>query len=164
MIDVYQKLSTLGIKIPETNTLSTIASYKPYKISGDLIYVSGQLPKDIMKLDVKFENAPICTGIAITENDIEKGQYAAKMCAIGLLYVLQNAVKNLNNITSVVKLDVFVASSSDFYSQHKIANGASDFIADIFGEEVGTHARAAVGVSSLPLNAIVEIGGVFTFK
>lgn len=156
---INQKLLDLNINIPYDQNLTTIASYQPFKVVDNLVYVSGQLPRDIFHSQMDFKNAGIFTGLAMTDQDIENGQYAAKLCAIQILYVMKSIVKDLDLIKSFIKLEGFVASSSDFNKHHMIINGASDFIGDLFDDK-GRHARAAVGVSSLPLNAMVEIAAI----
>ncbi len=91
---------------------------------------------------------------------VEDGQRAAKLCAINILAQAKAALGDLEKIGRLLKLTIFVASTPDFTEQHKVANGASDFLAEVLGER-GRHARSAVGVPSLPLDAAVEIEALF---
>ena len=91
---------------------------------------------------------------------LEDGQRAAKLCAVNILAQAKAALGDLETIGRLLKLTVFVASDPSFTDQHKVANGASDFLVDILGER-GRHARSAVGVPSLPMDAAVEIEAVF---
>jgi enamine deaminase RidA (YjgF/YER057c/UK114 family) len=129
-----------------------LANYIPCKIINNIVYVSGQLPKDIL------DHNNIIKGIAIDNNDIFLAKYAAVMCGIQILLILKEKLGDLNKIKSFIQLQVFVNSNTSFTNQHLVANGASDVICHFLGQEIGQHSRFAVGVSSLPLGAIVEIG------
>ncbi len=128
-------------------------NYVPFVISNNLVFISGQLP---------FRNGIIPkTGIVGDDVSIEEAIEMSKLCALSLLSQLKVACDgNLNRIKRVVKLGGFVASSPKFTDQPKIINSASEIMVKIFGEN-GKHSRFAVGVSSLPLNAPVEIEGIF---
>lgn len=128
-------------------------NYVPFVISNNLVFISGQLP---------FRNGIIPkTGIVGDDVSIEEAIEMSKLCALSLLSQLKVACDgNLNRIKRVVKLGGFVASSPKFTDQPKIINSASEIMFKIFGEN-GKHSRFAVGVSSLPLNAPVEIEGIF---
>lgn len=128
-------------------------NYVPFVISNNLVFISGQLP---------FKNGIIPkTGIVGDDVSIEEAIEMSKLCALSLLSQLKVACDgNLNRIKRVVKLGGFVASSPKFTDQPKIINSASEIMVKIFGEH-GKHSRFAVGVSSLPLNAPVEIEGIF---
>lgn len=128
-------------------------NYVPFVISNNLVFISGQLP---------FRNGIIPkTGIVGDDVSIEEAIEMSKLCALSLLSQLKVACDgNLNRIKRVVKLGGFVASSPKFTDQPKIINSASEIMVKIFGEH-GKHSRFAVGVSSLPLNAPVEIEGIF---
>ena len=158
---IEKKLSQFGIKFPEESTIVTIANYAPYKICNDQLFISGQLPKDIFTSNANFQNAPVITGILGLNCTLEQGQYAAKMCAIQLLYIAKLALGSLERIQSCIQLNVFVASAQSFTNHHLIANGASDLMCEILGTEIGQHSRVAVGVSSLPLGTCVEVSVVF---
>lgn len=133
-----------------------IANYLPYVSTGNTLYISGQLPLDDGKLAYQGK-----LGLDIS---IEDAQSAARLCALNLLAQLNEACEeDLSRAVRCVKLVVFVASTPDFIAQPQVANAASDLIVEVFGEH-GKHARSAVGVSSLPLNAPVEVEGIFEIK
>ncbi|SMC67118.1 RidA family protein [Rhizobium sp. RU36D] len=151
MSDVIEsRLKELGIVLPQA--AAPAANYVPYVISGNLLFLSGQLPMEDGKVAV--------TGLAGTDVDLAAAQRAAELCAINILAQAKSALSgDLGRITRVVKLNGFIASAPDFTSQHLVMNGASNLIANVLGE-AGKHARAAVGMASLPLNATVEIDAV----
>ena len=128
-------------------------NYVPFVISNNLVFISGQLP---------FRNGIIPkTGIVGDNVSIEEAIEMSKLCALSILSQLKVACDgDLNKIKKVVKLGGFVASSPKFTDQPRIINSASEIMVKIFGEN-GKHSRFAVGVSSLPLNAPVEIEGIF---
>ncbi len=128
----------------------------PYIITNKLVFISGQLP-------FKQGKIPI-TGVVGETVSSEDAIDMAKLCALALISQLKSACNgDLNKVSRVVKLGGFVASASSFTSQPTIINGASDIMVKVFGEQ-GKHSRFAVGVSSLPLNAPVEIEGIFELK
>ncbi|MEN9782338.1 MAG: hypothetical protein RL208_488 [Pseudomonadota bacterium] len=137
------------------NKIQPFANYIPAKQCNNLIYISGQLPKDILNDD------KIVTGYVKSDDDIYFAKYASVMCGMQILLALNEQINNLNNVKSCVQLQVFVNSGSSFCKQHLIANGASDFICESLGLQKGQHSRFAVGVCALPLGAIVEIGAIF---
>lgn len=125
-----------------------LAIYVPAQISGNLVYTSGQLPMKEGKLLAEGR-----VGYEVTE---EKAIECARLCALNCLLAVKSVVGNLDRIEQIVKVVVFVNSASRFTAQPKVANGASEFLGQIFGEN-GKHARSAVGVSELPINAPVEV-------
>lgn len=150
MVDTIQKrLADLGVTLPAA--AAPAANYVPYAESGKLLLTAGQLPLSDGKL--------VSTGLLGRDLDTQAGKNAAKHCAINILAQVQAATGDLERIARLVKITVFVASTPDFTEQHIVANGASDFLADVLGER-GKHARSAVGVASLPLNAPVEIEAI----
>lgn len=150
---IEQKLEDLNITLPEA--AAPAAAYLPFTKSGNLIYISGQLPFD--------EGALSATGHLGGDVSLEKGQKAAEYCAINILSVAKLALDgDLSRIQKIVKISGFVASTPDFVSQHLVINGASELLVKILGEK-GQHARAAVGMASLPLNAAVEIEAIIEF-
>jgi enamine deaminase RidA (YjgF/YER057c/UK114 family) len=149
--DIESHLKSIGIELPET--AAAVANYVPVSRSGDLLFVSGQLPMKDGKV--------IWTGTVGDLLSLEEGQEAARLCAINILAQLRAALDgDLNRVTGVVRLGGFIASAGDFIAQPQVMNGASDLLVDIFGD-AGRHARAAVGVNVLPLNAAVEVEGLF---
>jgi len=131
-------------------------NYVPYVITNNLVFISGQLP---------FKNGVIpITGIVGDTVSAEEAIEMSKLCALALVSQVKASCNgDLNQVARVVKLGGFVASSNSFTAQPSIINGASDIMVKIFGDN-GKHSRFAVGVSSLPLNAPVEIEGIFEIK
>lgn len=153
MSDTIQKrLDALGVTLPAA--AAPAANYVPYAQSGKLLMTAGQLPLEAGKL---------MTGLLGRDLDTDAGKQAAKLCAINILAQIQAATGDLEQIARIVKITVFVASAPDFTEQHLVANGASDFLAEALGER-GKHARSAVGVAVLPLNAAVEIEAIAELK
>lgn len=143
---IEEKLKQMGIEIPEA--AKPLAAYIPALKVGNLIMTSGQVP--VSEGTIKFQGK---VGKDLTE---EKGQEAAKLCAINCLSAVKSLIGNLDNVKKIVKLTAFVNSAEGFIAQPKVANGASEFIVEVLGD-VGKHVRSAVGVSELPLNSAVEI-------
>lgn len=146
---IQKRLAELGVTIPEA--AAPAANYVPYAQSGNLLLTAGQLPLSGGKL--------MATGLLGRDLDTEAGKDAAKWCAINILAQIKSAAGDLERIKRLVKITVYVASSADFTEQHLVANGASDFLAQVLGER-GKHARSAVGVAVLPMNAAVEIEAI----
>jgi enamine deaminase RidA (YjgF/YER057c/UK114 family) len=146
---VETKIKELGIDLPPA--AAPAANYVPYMRSGKMIHTAGQLPISGGHL--------IATGLLGRDLDATAGQAAARQCAINIIAQLKAATGDLDRISRIVKITVFVASTPAFTTQHLVANGASDLLAAVFGEK-GKHARSAVGVASLPLNAPVEIEAI----
>ena len=151
---VYDNLKKLNIVVPEAP--APVGSYVAYKQISNLLYISGQISIDA--------NGKITKGKVGKDLTLEEGQEAAKLCAINIIAQAKKACDNkLENITNCVKLTGYVNSTSDFFDQPKIINGASDLISAIF-EEKGKHTRAAISANSLPLNASVEVDAIFELK
>jgi enamine deaminase RidA (YjgF/YER057c/UK114 family) len=151
---IENKLKELNITLDEAS--KPAGSYVPYVISNNLVFISGQLPFIDGEITIK--------GKINKDVSIDDGIKMAEVCAKALLSQLKAACNgDLDKVIRVVKLGGFVASSPDFTDHPKIINGASDLIVKIF-EEKGKHSRFAVGVASLPLNAPVEIEGIFEIK
>ncbi len=146
---IDSRLKNLGISIPDA--AAPAANYVPFAQSGSLLYTSGQLPLESGKM--------VHTGLIGDELTVAHGQAAARACAINILAQAKAALGDLNRIKRIVKITVFVASTSGFVEQHLVANGASDLLVNVLGD-AGKHARAAVGVASLPLNAPVEVEAI----
>ncbi|NDB52337.1 MAG: RidA family protein [Nitrosopumilaceae archaeon] len=143
---IEDKLKQLGIVLPTPP--KPAGSYIPVVITGNLAFVSGQIPMQDGKV--------LYTGKVPSEKSIEEAQAAAKICAINLLAQLKANLGNLDRITKIVRVSGFVNSTAEFSEQPKIINAASDLFFEIFGEK-GKHSRIAVGVTSLPLGSTVEI-------
>ncbi len=146
---ITKRLDRLGVSLPQA--AAPAANYAPYSMSGNLLMTSGQLPLR--------DGTLIATGLLGKDLDIAAGQEAARQCAINILAQAKAALGDLDKIGRIIKITVFVASAQTFTEQHLVANGASDFLADALGG-AGIHARSAVGVSSLPMNAPVEIEAI----
>src|ERR671914_38032 len=140
---IEEKLASLGISLPTPP--EPAGSYVPVVVSGTLAFVAGQIP--IEGKHVKF------TGKV---DSIETAQEAARLCTINALAQLKTSLGSLNRIKRVIKVTGFVNSDPSFTDHARVINGASDLLVTIFGEK-GKHARAVVGVSSLPLDSTVEI-------
>jgi len=147
---IEKRLSDLGVTLPVA--AAPAANYVPYCRSGNLLFTAGQLPLKDGKLQA--------SGLLGRDVDTATGKDAAKYCAINILAQAKAALGDLEKISRLVKITVFVASAPDFVEQHLVANGASDFLVAALGER-GKHARSAVGTASLPLNAAVEIEAIF---
>ena len=143
---IEERLTELGLELPQA--AAPIASYVPVHIAGELAFVAGQVPS--------AGGEPTIVGRVGKEVTLEQAQDAARRCALQALAALRNALGSLDRVEAIAKLDVFVAAAKGFVDMPKVANGASDLLVDVFGE-AGKHARAAVGVRSLPLGTPVEV-------
>jgi len=151
-MSVYDRLRDLGLELPEPP--KPVASYVPFVKTGNLVFISGQIPIAAGQL--------LCVGTVPETVPPDKATAAARLCALNMLAVLQDAAGgDLNTVKQVVRLGIYVASHPEFTDQPKVANGASDLMVSVFGEEIGKHARAAVGSVSLPLGVPVEVEGLF---
>jgi enamine deaminase RidA (YjgF/YER057c/UK114 family) len=139
------RLEQLGVVLP--HVAAPLASYVPAVRTGNLIYTSGQLPIEGGKL--------AGTGKVGAEVSPEQGKALARICALNALAAVGSVV-DIDTVARVVKVVGFVASAADFNGQPNVINGASDLLAEVFGDN-GAHARSAVGVSELPLDAPVEV-------
>jgi enamine deaminase RidA (YjgF/YER057c/UK114 family) len=148
------KLKELGITLPILP--AALGSYAPFVQDGKMLYVSGQLPL--------VDGKPIAVGVVPTNVSVEEATAAAKQCAINILAAVSKACGgDLTKVARCVKLTGYVAAAPDFKAHPTVMNGASDLMKAVFGD-IGQHARAAVGVASLPLGAPVEIEAVFALK
>lgn len=146
MSAISARLKELGIIIPQV--AKPVAAYVPAMQTGNLVHTSGQLPF--------VEGVLVETGKVGGEVSVERATELARICVLNALAALTTVIGSLDHITRIVKVNGFVASTPDFYGQPQVLNGASELLAEIFGD-VGQHARAAVGVAVLPLNAPVEV-------
>ena len=146
-----QKINELNIKLPIA--ANPVGSYVAAKISGKMLFISGQISMD--------ENGDLIKGKLGKDLNTEEGYNAAKRCALNIVAQIKNACNDdLSKIKCCVKLTGFVNSTDDFIEQPKVINGASDLISSIFGD-AGLHTRAAVSVNSLPLGVSVEVDAIF---
>ena len=149
---IEEKIKSIGIKLP--NPPSPAGSYIPVVKSGNLLYVSGQIPMEDGKV--------VFTG-KVSDTNIETAQKSARICAINILAQLKKELGDLEKISRIIRLSGFVNSGPEFTQQPKVINAASDLFYEIFGEG-GKHSRIAVGVSSLPLNSMTEIDAIVEIK
>ncbi|MDD2585425.1 MAG: RidA family protein [Syntrophomonadaceae bacterium] len=145
-MSVEKRLNELGLVIPETN--KPVAAYVPGIKAGEFIYVSGQLP-------IK-EGKVLYQGKLGRDLSTEEGQAAAQLAAINCLAVIKSCIGDWENLLQIVKINGYIQSENNFYDQALVLNGASNLLEKIFDEK-GKHARAAVGVNSLPLNSACEV-------
>ena len=146
-----KKIKELNITLPKAS--DPVGSYVATKISGKMLFISGQISID--------ENGELIKGKIGNELDIKQGYEAAKRCALNILAQAKKACNNdLSKIKSCIKLTGFVNSTDKFTDQPKVINGASDLIVSIFGNS-GMHTRAAVSTNSLPLGVSVEVDAIF---
>ena len=149
---IEEKIKQLNITLPTPP--KPAGSYIPVVTSGNLAFVSGQIPMQDGKV--------LFTGKVPTDKSIQEAQAAAKLCAINLLAQLKANLGSLDKITKIVRVSGFVNCTPDFTEHPKIINTASDLFFEIFGEKA-KHSRIAVGVNSLPLNSTVEIDMIAEF-
>jgi enamine deaminase RidA (YjgF/YER057c/UK114 family) len=147
---IEEKIRSLGIELPDAPASS--GSYVQVVITGNLIFVSGQIPVEpgSIPMEVKFK------GKVGKDISLEEGQEAARLCTINALAQLKSALGSLDKIRKFIKLSGFVNCEASFKNHPQVINGASDFIVQLFGQK-GRHSRSAIGASSLPLNSAVEI-------
>ena len=147
------RLEELGIEVPQP--AAPVANYVAYVVTGNLIFVSGQVP--VEGGEFKFK------GKLGAEISVEDGQAAARLCGINIIAQLKQALDgDLDRVTRIVKLGGFVNSTPDFIQQPQVINGVSDLMVEVFGDK-GKHARAAVSAGSLPVGVAVEVDAVVEF-
>lgn len=150
MSSVEARLADLNITLPEP--VAPVANYVPFVVVGNMVFVSGQ---------VSIGPDGLITGKVGADLTVEQGIGAAKACGVNLIAQVKAACDgDLDRVKQVVKLGGFVNCNGDFTDQPKVMNGASDLMVDVFGD-AGRHSRAAVGAPALPLDAAVEIDGIF---
>jgi enamine deaminase RidA (YjgF/YER057c/UK114 family) len=150
--EIDAKLAELGLALPEP--AAPVAAYVPVVVAGGLAHVSGQLP---------FIGGALVKGRLGEDVSLEQGTAAAQACALMILAQLKAALGSLSRVERVVKLGAFVSSTGQFTDQPRVANGASELMASLFGE-AGKHARSAVGVPVLPLGAAVEVDAIVAVR
>jgi enamine deaminase RidA (YjgF/YER057c/UK114 family) len=151
---IDQRLNELGIDLPAANVPA--GNYVPFVRTADLLFISGQIPL--------ADGKPAFIGTLGADLDVEDGAAAARICALSILAQAREALGgDLDRVVRCVKLSGFVASTPDFTDHPKVINGASDLLVEVFGE-AGRHARAAVGMSALPLGVAVEVEAVFEVR
>lgn len=145
-MSVYDKLKELGIDLPPV--AAPAAAYVPFVQTGKLVFVSGQIAS---------KDTGVWVGQLGKNIHTEEGKLAARSCAIKLLAALHAATGDLNQIKRIVKVMSLVNSTPDFTEQHIVTNGCSELLGQVFGAQIGAHARSAFGVAQIPLGACVEI-------
>lgn len=150
-MNTSEKLEKLNIKLP--NAPDPVGAYVAYKISGNLLFISGQLPIEI--------DGNIIKGKIGEKLSLEDGQKASKLCVLNIIAQAKKAMNgDLDKIKNCIKITGFVNSTSNFIDQPKVINPASETLVEVFGDN-GKHSRAAVSVNSLPLGVPVEIDAIF---
>ena len=149
---IEEKLEELGIKLP--NPPTPAGSYVPAVKTGNLLFISGQIPME--------EGKVIFTG-KVSDANMKTAQKSARMCAINILAQIKRELGSFDRVAKIVKISGFVNSMPEFSQHPKIINPASDLFFEIFGEK-GKHARIAVGVSCLPLDSMTEIDAIVEFS
>ena len=149
-----EKMKELKINLPEAK--APVGNYVATKVSGKMLFVSGQISID--------ETGQLIKGKVGKDLDTDAGYNAAKRCALSIIAQVKKACNNdLSKVKSCVKLTGFVNSTDEFIDQPKVLNGASDLIASVFGN-AGMHTRAAVSTNSLPLGVSVEVDAIFELR
>ncbi len=143
---IEERLKELGLSLPPAP--SPMGSYLPWTRVGNIVFISGQLPRRGNELVYK--------GKISSQLSIEQGIEASKLCALNAISVLKSAIVELDKVEQILRLTCWVASDADFFDQPKIANGASDLLVEVFGER-GKHSRMTTGVIALPANAPVAV-------
>ena len=143
---IYAKLQSLGITLPALAIPA--AAYVPFVKTGNLVFLSGHIAK---------KDGKVWLGQLGKNIQAEEGKAAARAIAIDLLGTLHAAVGDLNKVKRIVKVMSLVNSTPDFTEQHLVTNGCSELLGEVFGPEVGAHARSAFGVAQIPMGACVEI-------
>ena len=149
---IEEKLETLGIRLPIPPTPA--GSYIPAVKTGNLLFISGQIP---------MENGKVVFTGKVSNDNLEIAQKSARMCAINILSQIKRELGNLDKVTRIVRLSGFVNSMPEFSQHPKVINPASDLFFEVFGEN-GKHARIALGAACLPLDSMTEIDAIVEFS
>lgn len=149
---IEEKLETLGIKLPIPPTPA--GSYIPAVKTGNLLFISGQIP---------MENGKVMFTGKVSDDNLEIAQKSARMCAINILAQIKRELGNFDKVTKIVRLSGFVNSTPEFSQHPKVINAASDLFFELFGEK-GKHSRIALGVACLPLDSMTEIDAIVEFS
>lgn len=152
-MSIEQRIAELGIDLPPAST--PVANYVMTRRSGSLLFVSGHVCK---------RDGAVVTGQLGDSVPRDEGYALARATVLDVLASVRAALGSLDRVTAVVKLTGFVTSTATFTEQSAVVNGASDLLVEVFGDERGRHARAAVGVAQLPLGAAVELDAIFEFE
>jgi enamine deaminase RidA (YjgF/YER057c/UK114 family) len=155
-MSVEARINTLGIKLLKNSAPLGNFTYIPARRCGNLVFVSGQLPRK--EVGDKLE---LIIGKVGDSVDFESARDAARLCGISVISVLADMIGNLEKVKAVIKVDGFVNATESFTDHPLVINGCSDLFVDVFGKEIGSHSRAAVGCSSLPKGVPVEVSAIF---
>jgi enamine deaminase RidA (YjgF/YER057c/UK114 family) len=163
MVQIENRLADLGIILPPAPKAA--ANYVPVQHTGNLLFLSGHLP-------ILEDGKTLLTGrIAPNRNCdgddhelLDHGYKAARQCGLNLISTLKEHLGDLDNVEKIVKIFGIVQSTNDFHEQHKVLNGCSDLMVEVFGNTVGVHARSAIGTNCLPLNISVEVEMIVQVK
>ncbi|HWP95838.1 MAG TPA: RidA family protein [Syntrophomonadaceae bacterium] len=153
MMNVEDRLRELNLTLPPVN--KPLAAYVPAVSAGSLVFISGQLPLQDGKL--------VYSGKVGRDLSVEEGQAAARIAVINCLAALRDVVPSWESIDSIVKITGYIQCEGDFYQQPQVLNGASELLEQIFSSR-GCHARVALGVNALPLNAACEVEMIAQLK
>lgn len=151
-MSIDARLAELGITLPEP--AAPVAAYVPVVVAGGLAHVSGQ---------VSIVGGQLLKGRLGEDLSLDQGVEGARACGLMILAQLKAALGSLDRVERIVKLGAFINSTADFTDQPKVANGASELMAEVFGD-AGKHARSAVGVPSLPLGVAVEVDAIVAVR
>jgi len=151
-MSIEDRLAELGLALPPV--VPPVAAYVPAQVSGNLVYTAGQLPM--------IGGVLPATGKVGAEVGADEAKEFARVCALNALAAVDSVIGSLDRVTRIVKVVGFVASAPDFTGQPGVVNGASELLGEIFGD-IGKHARSAVGVAVLPLDAPVEVELIVEF-
>ena len=151
---VEARLASLGITLPDAP--NPVANYVPTLITGDLLFIAGQISK---AADGTLAKGRLGAGLSV-----EEGQFAASLSALNILAQAKAALGELDRIKQVVKLGAFVNATPEFVDHSQVINGASDLMVKVLGDEIGRHTRAAVGVAGLPFGCAVEIDAIMQIE
>lgn len=144
----------LNIELPKIN--SPVANYKAYKIENNLLYISGQT--------CRKDGQVIHRGKVGVDLNIDTAKQAARLCGLNILANVKDALKgDFAKIKSCLRLNIYINCDAEFYDHAKVADGASDLMVEVFGED-GKHTRSSIGVYSLPSNSAIEIDAIFALK
>jgi enamine deaminase RidA (YjgF/YER057c/UK114 family) len=150
-----QRLAELGVELPQVPR--PIANFIPWRREGELIFLAGQV--------CEWNGKVVHKGKVGGDVDLETAKDAARICALNLTAALREALDNdLGRVRSCIRLGGFVNCVPDFPSVPQVVNGASDFFHDLFGRDIGAHARTAIGVAQLPQGAAVEVDAIFSVR
>ena len=145
---IEEKIKELGIELPTPPIPA--GSYIPVVKTGNLLFISGQIP---------MENGKVVFSGKVSDSNLDVAQKSARMCAINILAQIKKEIGELDKVSKIIRLSGFVNSSPEFTQHPKVINAASDLIFEIFGDK-GKHSRIAVGVASLPLGSMTEIDAI----